>query len=261
MEVKYIIIIIFIIFIILSEINRNQGTIHLSPYEYYKSGRFILAPYSILCDIFTNGGAKPFPDMNIHFTNHYKLKNNYTIIREEALNIYNTGSATEIKNDMFFDTIADKGWKKFYIKWYGDITQESYKLCPKTVELIKELPEVKLAMFSILEPGSIIKPHTGPFKGCVRYHLGLDVPEKDAFIMIDGNMYQWKNGEDILFDDTYYHEVKNLSNKNRIILFIDVEKKMSNKIAQFINSMFINILGPISTRANDLQEKKTNVDI
>jgi beta-hydroxylase len=78
--------------------------------------------------------------------------------------------------------------------------------------------------------------------------------------MIDGNMYQWVNGGDILFDDTYYHEVKNLSDKNRIILFIDVEKKMSNKIAQFINSMFINILGPISTRENYLQEKKTSLE-
>lgn len=253
MKIVYIIILI----LIFSEINRNQGTINLSVYDYYKSGRFILAPYSVLTDMFTNGGAKPFPDMNIHFKNHYKLKNNYTTIREEALKIYNTGLATEIKKDMFFDKIADNGWKKFYIKWYGDITSESYKLCPKTVELIKELPEVKLAMFSILEPGSIIKPHTGPFKGCVRYHLGLDVPEKDAFIMIDGNKYEWKNGEDILFDDTYYHEVKNLSNKNRIILFIDIEKKMTNNIAQSINNIFINILGPISTRVNDLQERKT----
>jgi beta-hydroxylase len=258
---KYIIIIfiIIIIIIIFSEINRLQGNIHLTPFEYYTSGRFILAPYSVICDMFTQDGSKPFPNMDVHFSNHNLLKENFSIIRDEALNIYNSNNASKIKNDMFFDGIADEGWKKFYIKWYGDITPESYNLCPKTVELIKQLPEVKLAMFSILEPGSIIKPHTGPFKGCVRYHLGLDVPEKDAFIMIDGNKYEWKNGEDILFDDTYYHEVKNLSNKKRIILFIDVEKKMTNNIAQFINNSFINILGPLSTRANDLQEKKTHV--
>ena len=31
-------------------------------------------------------------------------------------------------------------------------------------------------MFSILAPGKRIPPHDGPYKGVLRYHLGLDGP-------------------------------------------------------------------------------------
>ena len=42
------------------------------------------------------------------------------------------------------------------------------------------------AYFSILEPGTKIKPHNGVYKGVLRYHLGLIVPSGDLFIEIDG---------------------------------------------------------------------------
>jgi beta-hydroxylase len=192
--------------------------------------------------------------MNLYFPNHYKLKNNWCIIREEAFNIYTSGKTGLIKTDLFFDTIADDGWKKFYIKWYGPILEEAYSLCPKTTKFIEEIPEIKLAMFSILEPGSIIKPHIGPFKGCVRYHLGLHCP-RDAFININNSKYYWKNGIDVLFDDTYFHNVYNLSTEPRIILFCDIERKMIGPISQKINDFFINNFASLTTRINNKQEK------
>ena len=260
MDTIYIIIIVLIIIsliilILTGEFNRLQGEESMGIVEYYTSGRQFLAPYTYWCTLNSRGTNTPFPDMELNFPNHYILKDYWKDIRNEAMNIYTNGNATEIKNDMFFKTIADNGWKRFYIKWYGPITEEAYKLCPNTCKLISQLPEIKLAMFSILEPGSKIPVHAGPFKGCIRYHLGLNCPQ-DAYIIVDGIKYTWKNGEDVLFDDTFMHQVNNDSNDLRIILFCDIERKMRNSFSQKINKLVINYLAPITTRVNDKQEKQ-----
>jgi beta-hydroxylase len=254
-----IIIIIFFIFILSNEINRNQGNKKLSIKEYYKFKLYLLiAPYTVWCIFNSYEINTSFPSMKINFPNHNLLKDNWTHIRDEAINIYNSGNTSIIKNDMFFKNIADDKWKRFYIKWYGPITNEAYKLCPITCKLIEQLPEIKLAMFSILEPGSKITPHAGPFKGCIRYHLGLNCPE-ESFIIVDGIRYTWKNGEDVLFDDTFIHEVKNESNDTRIILFCDIERKMKEPISTFIDKLIINLIAPLTNRSNKKQEKITKI--
>jgi beta-hydroxylase len=252
------IVVVFLLFIITGEFNRLQGEEVLSIREFYKSGRGLIAPYTVWCILNSNEKNTPFPNMELNFPNHNILKENWKIIRNEVMNIYNTGHAEKIKGDMFFKSIADNGWKKFYIKWYGPITKEAFELCPKTVKLIQQLPEVKLAMFSILEPGSKIKSHSGPFKGCIRYHLGLNCPD-DAFIIVDGIKYTWKNGEDILFDDTFVHEVKNETNHLRVILFCDIERKMKDKFSQSVNKLIIDYVAPRTSRINDKQEKQINI--
>jgi beta-hydroxylase len=107
-------------------------------------------------------------------------------------------------------------------------------------------------MFSILMPGSKIPPHFGPTRMCLRYHLGLKVPEKDCFIKVGHEIYNWKNGEDIMFDDTIIHSVENNSNEPRIILFLDIERPQVFK--PLVKNM-IKYLGPLTTRANEALEK------
>jgi beta-hydroxylase len=82
-------------------------------------------------------------------------------------------------------------------------------------------------MFSILEPGKFIPPHKGPYKGSLCYHLGLQIPKSgDCYIQVEDIKYYWKEGEDIIFDDTYKHCVYNNSNETRIVLFCDVDRPM-----------------------------------
>lgn len=112
-------------------------------------------------------------------------------------------------------------------------------------------------MFSILEPGSVISPHSGSFKACLRYHLGLSCPP-DAQILVDGISYSWRDGEDVLFDDNYVHEVVNRSDTEpRIILFCDIERKMTTPIATRLNHAVCQTLGPLTTRSNDKTEKRS----
>ena len=192
------------------------------------------------------------------FPNVQKLRDSFDIIHKEALQAYK--ASKPIKNDLFFQNLADDGWKRFYIKWYGPPDPLAFKICPKTVEILQSMPEVHLGMFSILMPGSRIPAHHGPTRMCLRYHLGISTPnDKNCNIKIGNDTYVWKDGEDIMFDDTYTHEVINNTEKPRIILFLDVERPQI-RLTQPLNQAMIKYGGPLTTRTNDTQEKVINTN-
>ena len=84
------------------------------------------------------------------------------------------------------------------------------------------------AMFSILAPGKHIPPHDGPYKGVLRYHLGLLVPEPadQVGIRVGGEIAHWHEGESLVFDDTYTHEAWNDTDGTRVVLFVDVIREL-----------------------------------
>jgi len=178
------------------------------------------------------------------------LTKNWKIFRDEALASYKTYSS--IKGDMFFEDIVStkEEWKKLYIKWHSDIDPVARKKCPKTCAIIEKLPNVKVAMFSVLAPGAKIHSHKGPYKGCIRYHLGLTTPNSsDCFISVDNKIYSWKDGEGILLDDTFEHWVANNTKQTRIILFADIVRPMSF-IGKHINTFIMNNFASITSREN-----------
>jgi aspartyl/asparaginyl beta-hydroxylase (cupin superfamily) len=256
---------LILIWIITGETQRRQGKLNPSLKKYYKSTNFALAPINLWCGNNSySSGYQPLPDMLTFFNRHWVLKNKWEKIRDEAMNLYKNGYTTKINKDLFFSNIADNKWKKFYIKWYSDPLPDAQQLCPETVALIKSLPEVHLAMFSILDPGAKIIPHHGVWKNTIRYHLGLSCPtdtnRDNCSILIDGNIrYSWKDGQDVLFDDTYVHEVENNTNEPRIILLCDVERTMVSSFSQKINHIISTTLGPLTTKKNDKVERMSLV--
>ena len=115
----------------------------------------------------------------------------------------------------------NKKWKTFMFKFYDDYNEENCKKCPKTSELLKKLP-LDLAMFSIMEKGKVLVPHRGPWRGLLRMHLGIDIPE-GAKIKVNDEDYYWKEKEIVLFDDTFTHSVENPNGK-RVVLFMDLKR-------------------------------------
>jgi tetratricopeptide (TPR) repeat protein len=78
--------------------------------------------------------------------------------------------------------------------------------------------------FSKLSPGTIIRPHCGPSFRRLRIHLGIAIPEpqKTSLNLANNVLYQWKEGEVFVFDDSFEHSVQHEGVKDRIILVIDV---------------------------------------
>ena len=260
------IIVIFTIMLVVifscGEVMRRRGDIKIGFVDQYMSGpSAILIPYNFWMSNASKGGDPPYPKMEDHFPNHHVLKDAWETIRGEALDVYKGGYASDIKEDEFFRRVTDEKYNIYHIKWYGDILPDARALCPKTCALIDSLPDVHLAMFTILEPGGVITPHTGPFMGCLRYHLGLQSPaDGGATILVDGKPYTWANGEDVLFDDTYVHEVKNVSDEARVILFCDVERKLHTDRAQDINHWVCKKFGPFSNKVNKKLEQKARTN-
>jgi aspartyl/asparaginyl beta-hydroxylase (cupin superfamily) len=96
---------------------------------------------------------------------------------------------------------------------------------PKTCAALDRIPRPYLsqAFFSILDPGKSIPAHTGPTRAYIRYHLGLRVPkENPPTIRVKDQHYTWKEGESVLFDDSWEHEITNHSNEVRAVLIVDV---------------------------------------
>lgn len=158
---------------------------------------------------------------------------------------------------LFFKT----GWKRFYLKWYEDSHPSAMTLCPYTTTLLQGLPSVKAAMFAELPDGSRLPRHRDPYAGSLRYHLGLITPNDDrCFIDVDGTTYSWRDGEGILFDETYIHYAENQSGQNRLILFCDIERPMRYCWAQWINHWLGRNLMSAATAPNEEGDRTGGVN-
>ncbi len=252
-----IVVIIVVLILIMAELDRSRKRrVPITAEMYYKHGVWITAPFNLIVQHNSKRQTDllPFPSMTDNFPQHVKLQSQWKIIRDEVLRLYNKEGMSKIKDDMFFQKIADDKWKKFYIKWYGDSLKDAREKLPFTTKLIDSIPEIQSAMLSVLEPGSVIKPHCGPYGGVIRYHLALVTAktkeERDKCrIILDGEKYIWEEGKDVLFDDTCVHEVRNDSNHIRIVLFCDIKRDLGNKIANRINDFSCKI-AKTTTRNN-----------
>jgi ornithine lipid ester-linked acyl 2-hydroxylase len=115
-------------------------------------------------------------------------------------------------------------WKTFFLYGYGLEAEENCKRCPETVRILKRIPNMKSAMFSILAPKKHIPPHRGMWKGMLRYHLGLIIPgpKGSCRIRVGKEIRTWEEGKSLVFDDSHEHEVWNDSDAYRVVLFVDV---------------------------------------
>ena len=134
-------------------------------------------------------------------------------------------------------------WKTFAFYVYGKRVDDNCELCPETAAVLDALPGMRTAMFSILAPHYHIPPHKGPTRAVIRAHLGLKVPTdwEKVWIRVDDQILHWKEGEVVLFDDTYDHEVLNDTDETRSVLFIDIDRPMDH-IGNLFNTLIVKLI-------------------
>ena len=212
----------------------------------------IFAPYNLLMYAFSAVPARPILDRR-GFPQLDPLQQNWQVIRDEAMHLFDEGfiKAAEKHADASFNSFFKQGWKRFYLKWYGEPLASAETLCPKTVALLNAIPSVKAAMFALLPPGSKLNPHRDPFAGSLRYHLGLITPNsEDCRIFVDGEMHSWGDGKDVVFDETYVHWAENRTDQTRVILFADVERPLRTRFMNAINHRVGAFMGKITASPN-----------
>lgn len=169
------------------------------------------------------------------------LESNWLIIRKELDGVLRSidkiPNFQDISTDQYSIT-QDNRWKTYFFYAYGIKAENNCEKCPETTRLIESVPEMKTAFFSILLPHKHIPEHCGPYKGIIRYHLGLRVPQPQSCrIRVGNDIRHWEEGKSLIFDDTFPHEAWNDSDGIRVILFLDFVRPMRfpfSLINQFI---------------------------
>ena len=187
------------------------------------------------------------------------LEDNYEIIRKECEQLLlRKEQITDVSSLMGEQTaggIHVIKWKSFMLK-SGIFVKENCIHCPVTASVLSKIPKVRTAFFSILDPNQYITPHEGYYDGFMRFHLGVIIPNnnvnKECWIRVTNGVsdkkkiaeladtYYWKNGKGVLFNDNYTHDASNQSNEIRVILWLDVERKLP-LLFSWLNTLMLNI--------------------
>src|SRR5580704_11683873 len=191
------------------------------------------------------GDATFFP--NDRFSWIGEVEANWETIREELERVLEDREALPNFQDISKDQIEitdDDRWKTFFLYGYGFEAKLGVEMCPKTAELMRRIPGMTTAMFSILSPRKHILDHRGPYKGVLRYHLGLIVPEdaEACRIRVGDDVRHWREGVSMIFDDTFNHEVWNDTDETRVVLFVDVMRPLPQPWAA-LNSAIVKAIG------------------
>jgi aspartyl/asparaginyl beta-hydroxylase (cupin superfamily) len=176
-----------------------------------------------------------------------QVEDNWMIIREELERVLEDHEALPNFQDISKDQIEitdDDRWKTFFLYGFGFKAKVGLEMCPQTAALMEQIPGMKTAMFSILSPRKHILDHRGPYKGVLRYHLGLIVPrEKEACrIRVGEDVRHWDEGKSMIFDDTFNHEVWNDTDETRVVLFVDVLRPLPSPESA-INRLIVKVIG------------------
>jgi aspartate beta-hydroxylase len=170
-----------------------------------------------------------------YFPNAQRFIAGWTDIRREALGVAGMLDRVPRFHDIMpaqaeISATDGRDWRVFIMKAYGVPVKKNLQRCPTAAGLLDQAPDVVSAVLSFLAPGKHIPAHRGPFRAILRFHLMLSMPRNSdripACVMnIDGVPYRLGDGESLLWDDTYPHEVWNNSDQVRIALLLDVWRK------------------------------------
>jgi aspartyl/asparaginyl beta-hydroxylase (cupin superfamily) len=130
---------------------------------------------------------------------------------------------------------SDDNWKTYFLYGFGFKAERNCAACPETTRLVEAIPGMKTAFFSILSPHKHIPDHRGPYKGVLRYHLGLRIPEprEQCRIRVGEDVRHWEEGRSLVFDDTFNHEAWNDTDGVRVVLFVDFVRPLRQPAAAF----------------------------
>ena len=179
--------------------------------------------------------APPVLDLAGHFPGAADFVRAWREIRDEAAGV----AAALAQVPRFHEIMPEQAsisandrrdWRLFILKAYGVKVARNMARCPRLAALVVASPDVLSASLSFMAPRKHIPPHRGPFRGVLRFYLPLAMPRTAegrpaAVLRIAGRDYPLAEGECLLWDDTYVHEVWNRSDELRTVLLLDVRRR------------------------------------
>lgn len=202
--------------------------------------RVIALPSTIY--FLTTQKNEAFPCIERHFPNHVLFSDQWKKIADEYISYSNSLSDQGKMMKSMFDTDpvnvyagladSDRKWKMVMLK-HSDRFTDQADYFPETKKWLQQCPEIARAMFSVFEGKTTLKPHHALSKTVIRYLLGLIVPtDPTPYLIVDGIKREFGQGKEIFFDDTHTHTSVNPNSQQRVVLFLDINRKTKSKLIQ-----------------------------
>ncbi len=140
-----------------------------------------------------------------------------------------------------------RDWRLFILQAYGVPFPRNLARCPTLAALLATAPDVLSASLSMMAPHKHIPPHRGPFRGILRGYLPLSMPKHPdgspaAVLTINQQEYRLTDGQFLLWDDTFEHEVLNDSDEVRIVLLLDIRRRHLPPALMYLSSVLIQLV-------------------
>ena len=136
-----------------------------------------------------------------------------------------------------------KRWNVYVLEVLGYKVEPNRARCPRNLPGNRARAECRPGILLDPRPGKSVPEHEGPYLGYLRYHLGVHVPRNNPpKITVNGRDYVWKEGEGVLFDDSWPHAVVNNSDDLRAVLIVDVRRPLP-LTGDLVNRFVTNVVG------------------
>lgn len=172
--------------------------------------------------------SKPvFERSDLDFIDYYEAQ--FPVIKEELGQLIAQQVTIENYRDEDKHGLTEGGdWDAKFFYRHGQRYDDTHELCPKTSQVLSNLPLVHIqdhspeVCFSILRPGAHLLPHRGVTNSRSVLHMGLEIPPHCALNVVDIEELHWQPGKVFAFDDNYLHEAWNRSDQSRYVLLADI---------------------------------------
>ena len=148
-------------------------------------------------------------------------------IRDEVLSAYRSGELAGVyEYDSVGDLTSRGHWGEVNIVRQGVPQARIVDILPVTSRVVLSIPDAVTMVHggskvSVIDGGSLVRPHTGCCNSRLRVHMGIAIPD-DCGMIVDGEARTWVEGRCTVFDDSFVHSVWQNSTQARIILIVDV---------------------------------------
>ena len=121
----------------------------------------------------------------------------------------------------------DPSWGAFYLLQNGEPVAGNAERCPATLAALEGVPVPEIdgrspmALFSLLRAGTHIRPHHGLLNTRLICHVPLIVPP-GCRLRVGGETRAPREGETMIFDDSFEHEAWNDGSSTRVVLLFEI---------------------------------------
>lgn len=179
-----------------------------------------------------------FPFVRSFSENWSVIRDEYLRLNAPILDLHRIGDAEQFVSRLFRNngwtpswqvdsTEPNHNWLTYGLGYKGAFPDDSWEKLPFTTGLLSKLRGFKVCAFSLMRPRSFLAPHTHPElgNGMLTFHLGLQVVPKKSFLVVDGEPRQEQNGHALVFDGSFEHFAVNMSEADRVILYMEFDQR------------------------------------